>query len=80
MTEHLTATAKREEDGYVALCPELDIVSRGDSVAEAKRDLTETLVFFETADSSEVNARLQSEVCVTRLEVAVGVSDPKCLT
>ena len=75
MTKHLTATAKREGDGYIALCPELDIASQGDSVEEAKRNLAEALeLFFETADSSEVEARLQSYV--TRLEVAASVPNP----
>jgi len=31
-TEHLTAIIEREDDGYVALCPELDIASQGQSV------------------------------------------------
>ena len=80
MTRHPTATTKREGDGYVALCPELDVASRGDSAEEAKRNLTEALSFFETADPREVNARLWSEVYVTRLEVDVGVRHPKCST
>ena len=54
MKRHLTAIIEREDDGYVALCPELDIASQGDSVEEAKRNLAEALeLFFETADPSE---------------------------
>ena len=31
MTQQLTAIIQREGDGYVALCPELDIASQGDT-------------------------------------------------
>jgi predicted RNase H-like HicB family nuclease len=72
-TQQLTAIIEREEDGYVALCPELDIASQGTTVEEARRNLIEALeLFFETADPTEVAARLHNEVFVTRLEIAVG--------
>jgi predicted RNase H-like HicB family nuclease len=32
--QRLTAIIEREDDGYVALCPELDIVSEGASIKE----------------------------------------------
>jgi predicted RNase H-like HicB family nuclease len=64
---------EREGDGYVALCPELDIASQGQTVGEARRNLVEAIeMFFETAAPSEVHHRLHHEVFVTRLEVAVG--------
>ncbi|MBM3789255.1 MAG: type II toxin-antitoxin system HicB family antitoxin [Acidobacteria bacterium] len=69
----MTAIIEREGDGYVALCPELDIASQGASIEEARRNLQEALeLFFETADPSEVEARMHDEVLVTRLEVAIG--------
>jgi len=72
-TQQLTAIIEREQDGYVALCPELDIASQGTSVEEARRNLIEALeLFFEAADPTEVAARLHDEVFVTRLEIAVG--------
>lgn len=68
-----TAFIEREGDGYVALCPELDIASQGDSVEEARSNLVEAVeLFFETADPAEVKSRLHSEVFVTRMEIAVG--------
>lgn len=58
----LTAIIEREDSGYVALCPQLDIVSQGESVAEARENLTEALgLFFETAERSEVERRLHGE-------------------
>lgn len=68
-----TAIIGREGDGYVSLCPELDIASQGETVEESRINLIEALeLFFETADSSEIENRLRGEVFVTSLEVAVG--------
>ena len=68
-----TALTEREGDGYVALCPELDVASQGDTVAEARGNLQEAVeLFLETADDAEVQRRLHAEVYVTRLEVSVG--------
>lgn len=69
----LTAIIEREGDGYVSLCPELDIASQGESVQEAKSNLKEALeLFFETASPQEIDTRLHDEIYITRLEVAVG--------
>jgi predicted RNase H-like HicB family nuclease len=69
----LTAIIEREDDGYVSLCPELDIASQGDTVEEARANLLEALeLFFETASPEEVQQRLHAEVFVTQVEVAVG--------
>jgi predicted RNase H-like HicB family nuclease len=35
----LTAIIEREDDGYVALCPELDIASQEASVEESRSNL-----------------------------------------
>ncbi|OUL33841.1 hypothetical protein BV372_15290 [Nostoc sp. T09] len=69
----LTAIIEREGDGYVSLCPELDIASQGETIEEARNNLVEALeLFFETADPSEIQERLHTEVFVTQLEVSVG--------
>jgi predicted RNase H-like HicB family nuclease len=69
----VTALIEREGDGYVSLCPELDIASQGHTVEEARRNLVEAVeLFFESASATEVQSRLRSEIYVTRLEVAVG--------
>ena len=73
MTRHLTAIVEREADGYVALCPEVDVASQGDTVAEARANLAEALtLFFETASPEEIDRRLRGEIYVTQVEVAVG--------
>ena len=69
----LTAIIEREEDGYVALCPEVDVVSQGGTVEEARRNLVEAVeLFFETASAAEVAERLRREVYVTQLGLSVG--------
>ena len=73
MVRQLTAIIEREGDGFVALCPEVDVASQGDSVDEARRNLQEALeLFFETASSEEIRERLHHEVYVTQVEIAVG--------
>ncbi|MDY6802626.1 MAG: type II toxin-antitoxin system HicB family antitoxin [Cyanobacteriota bacterium] len=72
-TKQLTAIISLEGDGYVSLCPELDVASQGDTAFEARSNLIEALeLFFETADASEVERRLNNEVFVERVEVKVG--------
>lgn len=69
----LTALIEREGDGFVGLCPELDIASQGDSVEQTRANLTEAVeLFFECASPTEVAERPHTDVYVTRLEVAVG--------
>jgi predicted RNase H-like HicB family nuclease len=72
-SRRLTAIIEREGDGYVALCPELDVASQGDSLEEARANLIEALtLFFETADASEIEHRFHSDLFVTQVEVPVG--------
>ncbi len=71
--QRLTAIIEREDDGFVSLCPELDIASQGSAIEEARSNLVEALtLFFETASPSEIAERLHSEVFVTQVEVPVG--------
>jgi predicted RNase H-like HicB family nuclease len=73
MNKKLTAIIEREGNGFVALCPELDVASQGDTIDEARKNLQEALeLFFETASPEEVKTRLHDEVYVTQVEVAVG--------
>lgn len=69
----LTAIIEREGDGYVSLCPELDIASQGDNIEQARDNLREALeLFFESASTEEIKHRLHNEVFVTQVEVTVG--------
>ena len=68
-----TVLIEKEGDDYVALCPELDIASQGNSFEKARLNLKEAIeLFFECADSAEIKKRLNNEVFVSSLEVAIG--------
>jgi predicted RNase H-like HicB family nuclease len=73
MTRKLTAIIEKEGDGYVGLCPEVDVASQGATIDEARKNLKEALeLFFETASAEEITTRLHEEVYVTHVEVAFG--------
>jgi predicted RNase H-like HicB family nuclease len=62
----LTALIEREGDGFVSLCPEVDVASQGDTIEEARANLHEAVeLFFETASRAEIEERLHGEVYVT---------------
>lgn len=70
---NFTAIIEKEDNMYVALCPELDIASQGDSVEEARQNLKEAIeLFLEHASATEVKERLHTELFITQLEVVVG--------
>ena len=71
--QRLTAIIEREDDRFVALCPDLDIASEGASIEAARANLIEAItLFFETASPSEVARRSHNEVFVTQVEVPAG--------
>ncbi len=58
MLTHLTAIVGREGSGYVSICPEYDIVSKGSSVEEARENLREALMLFlETTPPDDLRKR-----------------------
>ena len=61
MSRRLTAIVEREGDRYVLLRPELDVASQGDTVSEARDNLSgaQTL-FFESAPAEEFDRPLHS--------------------
>jgi predicted RNase H-like HicB family nuclease len=73
MTYRFTAIIEREDNAYVALCPELDVASQGDSIAEARDNLREAIeLFLETASAEEIQRRMHDEIFITQMEIAVG--------
>jgi predicted RNase H-like HicB family nuclease len=74
----LTAVIEREDDGYVATCPELDVVSQGSTVEEARLNLVEAVEgFFEVASPSEIRRRLKTETYVMPIMPAIPSRRPK---
>ena len=72
-TRSFTAAIWREDDGFVALCPQVDVASQGDTLEQARANLREAVeLFLETASDAEVAERLHAEIYLTGLEVSVG--------
>ena len=71
--QQFTAIIEREDNGYVAICPELDVASQGETVEEARDNLIEAIeLLLETADPTEIESRLHNEVFITQVGVLVG--------
>lgn len=64
----LTAVIERDDDWYVATCPEVDVVSQGKTIESARSNLLEAVeAFFEAASPSEVRRRLKKETYIMPL-------------
>jgi len=73
MSKRLTAIIQTESPGFVALCPELDIASQGDTIEASLSNLREAVeLFYECASPSEISAREGGDIYITQLEVTVG--------
>jgi predicted RNase H-like HicB family nuclease len=73
MVRKVTAIIEKDKEGYVSLCPDLDIASQGDTVEQARDNLKEALeLFLESASKEEIEERLHGDIFVTQLEIAVG--------
>ena len=59
----LTAMIEREDDWFVATCPEVDVTSQGKTIENARANLLEAVeLFFEVASPSEVKRRLKTAI------------------
>ena len=60
--QNFTAIIEKEDEMYVAHCPELDVASQGHSIEEAKNNLQEAIeLFLGHASESEVALRLKKD-------------------
>jgi len=72
MKYKLTAMIQKEDEMFVALCPELNIASQGYTVEEAKKNLKEAVtLFFECASPEEIKERLKEEIYISSFEVSI---------
>ena len=62
----LTAVIEREDDWFVATCPELGVASQGRTIEEAEKMIKEAVdLLLEDADEKEIERRLNRGVKVT---------------
>ncbi|MGB8473945.1 MAG: type II toxin-antitoxin system HicB family antitoxin [Candidatus Acidiferrum sp.] len=67
----LTAVIERDEDWFVATCPELGVASQGRTIEDAEKMIKEAVeLLLEEADEKEIKRRLNRGVKVTSLEPA----------
>jgi predicted RNase H-like HicB family nuclease len=72
-TSSYTAIIEREDDVFVALCPELDIASQGPTVEQAAANLKDAVeLFLNSADVSEIERRLREPVFITHFKITRG--------
>ena len=58
----LTTVTEREGDGFVSLCPELDVASQGSTMEEARANLAEAVeLLLQVADETEISRRFSGE-------------------
>lgn len=67
----LTAVIEREDNWYVATCPELGVASQGRTLEEAEAMIQEAVeLLLEEADEAEIRRRLNRGAKVKKLELA----------
>lgn len=72
MKQSFTAIFHKEDDAYVALCPEVDVASQGATIEEARDNLREALeLFFECASEEEIHSRVHRDAFISTLEIQV---------
>jgi len=70
--QNFTAIIEKEDEAFVALCPELDVASQGDTVEEAKNNLQEAIeLLLEHASKSELSRRLKKDLFITNMQIPV---------
>lgn len=70
--QNFTAIIEKEDETYVAVCPELDVASQGDTVEEAKNNLKEAIeLFLQYASKTELDFRLKKDLFITNLQIAI---------
>lgn len=72
MSYKFSAILEKEGAWYVALCPELDIASQGETIEVALANLKEAVqLYLEEASPEEIQSSISSPPLITTLEVTV---------
>lgn len=69
MTQQFSAIIEKEDEWYVALCPELDVASQGKTIEEATANLKEAIELY-LQEADEIEYKNFSRPFITTIEVA----------
>lgn len=70
MKKHFKAFITKEEDWYVARCPELHVTSQGETLEEATENLKEAVELYIESFGDEELREIKGEPIFTTIEVA----------
>lgn len=72
MSYKFSAIVEKEGKWYVALCPELDVASQGETIETALANLKEAVgLYLETASPEEIQSSVSAPPLITTLEVTI---------
>ena len=71
MSHRFTAVISKEEKWYVALCVELGVVSQGQTIEEAKKNLKEAVELYIKSFGTDDLPESKEEVMLYPLEVVI---------
>jgi len=70
---YLTAVLEKENKGYLSLCPEFDITSKGKTPNQALDNLKQAVKhFLNHAPARQVKACIHNQILITRFETSYG--------
>ena len=70
--QNFTAIIEKEDDSYVALCPELDVASQGNSIGKARKNLQEAIeLFLGYASKKEITLRLKNNFFIKNPQMPI---------
>ncbi len=70
MNLRLSAIITKEEEWYVARCPELDVTSQGKTFEEARENLKEAVELYIESFGTDDISEIKGEPVFTTIEVA----------
>ena len=70
MKYRLSALITKEEEWYVARCPELNVTSQGKTLEEAKENLKEAVELYIESFGADELSEIKGEPMFTTIEVA----------
>lgn len=71
MKREFTVIIRKEDNWYIAQCLELDVVSQGKSIKEAKANIKEAIVLYLESFGHEETATETPDIVLSKIKIAV---------